>query len=151
MTTPGTGTYDRRYALVALIFALAYGFGGSQFEVGFYNGIIGPHHWIYGVAGVLALMSVWLLLQPTAFVPEEESWEAWRKRIPLCLAIILYTQGLPYVGFLITMTALMVLVSMLFGANWKQAAVCAVVLSGLCLLLFDGLLGISLGRGLWFR
>ncbi len=148
MNLQGTGAYDRLYALILLIFAALYGWGGSQVQVGFYNGSVGPQHWIYGVAGVLAVLSLWLVLQPTAFVPESESWNAWRKRLPLCGAILVYAEALPYFGFLIMMISLMILVSRLFGATWKQAVVCAVTLSGLCLVLFEVLLGISLGRGL---
>ncbi len=148
MKLQGVGAHDRLYALILLVFSGLYGLGGLEIQVGFYNGVIGPQHWIYGIAGVLGVLSLWLLLQPTPFVPEPESWVAWRKRLPLCLAILIYAEGLPYFGFLIMMISLMILVSRLFGATWKQAVMCAVTLSGLCLLLFEVLLGISLGRGL---
>jgi len=65
--------------------------------------------------------------------------------------IIIYSVFLPYTGFLGAMIAMMIVVAKLFGANWKQAVLCSVTLSLLCLLLFDHLLGISLGRGLWLK
>ena len=58
---------------------------------------------------------------------------------------------LPYTGFLGAMIAMMIVVAKLFGANWKQAILSSVTLSLLCLLLFDHMLWISLGRGLWLK
>lgn len=151
MKSWGARGHDRLYALILLGLSLLYGLGGRLMEVGFYNGSVGPHHWIYMVSGVLSALSLWLLVQPTDFVPEPETWVEWQKRIPLALAILFYSQVLPYVGFLVAMISVMTLVSWLFGATWKQALLCAVILSLLCLLLFDNLLGISLGRGLWMK
>lgn len=140
---------DRRYAIVMLGFSALYGYGGSFAEVEFYNGVIGPHHWIYLVAGVIALLSLALFFKPTDFEPEVVPWSAWRKRTPLLVGVLLYSVLLPYIGFLGTMIPLMILISVLFGATLKFAILSAVIMTLLCLGLFDGLLGISLGRGLW--
>ncbi len=142
--------HDWRYALVMLVFSILYGYGGSFTEVNFYNGTVGPHHWIYLIAGILAFLSIMLLLKPTDFKPVNLPWSTWHKRIPLLVAVLLYSFVLPYIGFVAAMIPLMVLTSMLFGAKLKQAVLSAVIMTLLCLALFDGLLGISLGRGLWF-
>ncbi len=141
--------HDRRYALVILIFSILYGYGGSFAKTDFYNGVVGPHHWIYLIAGILALLSIGLFLKPTNFKPENLPWRSWKKRVPLVLGVFLYSVALPYIGFLGAMIPLIVLTSMLFGAKLKFALLSSVVMALLCLALFDGLLGISLGRGLW--
>jgi putative tricarboxylic transport membrane protein len=137
--------------MILLGFGLAYGYGGRFIRVGFYNGDFGPHHWIYIVASALVLLGFGLVLRPTQHQFEVEVWEDWRKRLPLIGAIVIYSLILPYIGFLGAMIAMMIVVAKLFGANWKQAILCSVILSFLCLLLFDHLLGISLGRGLWLK
>ena len=103
------------------------------------------------VASVMVLLGFGLVLRPTKHEFEAEVWEDWRKRLPLVGVIIIYSLFLPYTGFLAAMIAMMIVVAKLFGANWKQAVLCSVILSLLCLLLFDHLLGISLGRGLWLK
>ena len=50
MKSWGEGGADRLSALIILGFGLAYGYAGKFIQVGFYNGDIGPHHWIYMVA-----------------------------------------------------------------------------------------------------
>ena len=103
------------------------------------------------VASVLVLLGFGLVLRPTQHQFEIEIWEDWRKRLPLVSVFIFYSVLLPYTGFLGAMIVMMIVVAKLFGANWKQATLCSVTLSLLCLLLFDHLLGISLGRGLWLK
>jgi putative tricarboxylic transport membrane protein len=138
--------YDRVYALILLVGAAFYAYGGYLSRADFYNGIIGPQHWIYVVSGVVACLAIYLLVRPTEHEPEPQQWDTWLKRGPLCVGIALYTFALPYVGFLPAMIALLVMMGRLFGANWKQAVLSAVVMSVLCYGLFSSLLGISLGR-----
>ncbi|MBF0279784.1 MAG: tripartite tricarboxylate transporter TctB family protein [SAR324 cluster bacterium] len=141
--------HDRRYAIVMLVFSILYGYGGSFAETDFYNGVVGPHHWIYLIAGILACLSIMLFLKPSNYKPKSLPWSTWNKRIPLLVGVFLYSVILPYIGFLGAMIPLMVLTSMLFGAKFKFALLSSVIMTVLCLILFDGLLDISLGRGLW--
>ena len=78
-------------------------------------------------------------------------WSAWRPRIPLIVGVILYAIALPYIGFFVAMLLLLVLTSMLFGAQFKYALLSSAIMTLVSLALFDWLLGISLGRGLWFK
>ena len=141
---------DQLSALVLLAFSGLYAYGGSLSEVGFYSGVIGPNHWVYLVGAVLAFLSLWLFFKPTPFQPQSLPAKVWNRRLPLIGSVVLYAGVLPYIGFLGAMIPLMVLTSWLFGARVHFALISALIMTGLCLLLFEGLLGISLGRGLWF-
>ena len=62
MKSWGEGGADRLSALIIVGFGLAYGYAGKFIQVGFYNGDIGPHHWIYMVASVMVLLGFGLVL-----------------------------------------------------------------------------------------
>ncbi len=142
--------YDRRYALVLLVFAILYGYGGSLTKVEYFSGTVGPHHWIYMIAGVIALLCIDLFIRPTDYIPDKSPWSSWNRRIPLIIGVLLYSYVLPELGYPITMILLLVLTSMLFGAKFKHALLSSAIMTIVSLALFDFLLGISLGRGLWF-
>ena len=141
--------FDQLSALIILSLSLVYVVLGSFTEVDFYNGLLGPHHWIYILGGILGFLAFLLLIQPTDFFPKSTSWKDWNYRIPFIIGIFLYVAILPYTGFLTAMIALMFLIGILFGATKIQALINAFIMSIICFFVFDGLLGISLGRSNW--
>ena len=143
--------FDQYSALIVIALTLIYAYIGSLIEVNFYNGLIGPHHWIYILSGLVGFFALLLFVQSTDFQPSHSEWKDWLSRIPFIIGTLVYVEALVYVGFLPSMIALMTLTGVLFGATKTKALISAVIMSVLCYLLFDTILDISLGRGLWLK
>ena len=150
--------FDQYNGIGIIAFALIYAYLGSLTSVAFYNGSVGPQHWTYILAGLLIAFAAYLLFCPSSTNPfdkavfsQEAMKKDWLNRIPFIIGVIIYAIVLPYIGFLPAMIALMTLSGMLFGASKKIAFLNAVIMSVICYLLFEQLLGISLGRGRIFR
>ncbi len=143
--------FDQSSAVVVILFSLVYAYLGSLIEVNFFNGLVGPHHWVYILSGFLGFFALLLFVNSTDFQPSHAEWKDWLFRLPFVIGTLLYVEALVYVGFLPAMIALMTMTGVLFGATKTKAFVSAVIMSVLCYLLFDTVLDISLGRGLWLK
>ena len=143
--------FDQYSAAIVIVFALIYAYLGSLTEIGFYNGLIGPHHWVYILSGFLGFFALLLFVQSTDLKPSQAQWKDWLRRIPFIVGTFIYVEALVYIGFLPAMIVLMTITGILFGATKIKAFISAVIMSVLCYLLFDHVLDISLGRGLWLK
>lgn len=144
-------TSNQYYSFVVLVFSLVYLYLGLQIQVGFFNGIVGPHHWVIGVACSLIFFSVFLYFSDKKFIGKFPKKNEWLQVIPFSLTILLYAKTLPLLGFLITTPLLMITTGYFFNAKITKSIVSAVLMTVFCYLLFTVLLKISLPSGLWLR
>ena len=142
---------NQHYAIIVLVFSLVYLKLGFDIKVSFFSGSIGPHHWVIGVASCLIALSLLLFFQPSTYLGNFPKINEWTQRIPFAIAIIVYANVLPYLGFLITTPLLMSAIGYWFQAKPIKALISAIVMTLSCYLLFTILLNISLPTGLWFR
>ena len=87
--------FDQYTAMGILVLSLIYAYLGSLTPIGFYNGTIGPHHWLYILAFLLAVLSLILWFTPTDLLLTNEAHapKDWLTRIPFIIGIFSLCRG----------------------------------------------------------
>ncbi len=140
---------DRIVGAVACLLALAVALTARGFRVGFYTDPLGPAGLPYIVAALLGVGGLVLVFRP--------SEEAERPRTmslvngaTIIIGLLAYPTILPYAGFVLSTTGVIVLLGTAFRAPPLRSVVYAAAYTGLLYLLFSIALGLPLPIGSFF-
>lgn len=163
---------ERAPGILIAAAGMAIGLEALTFDVAFLTDPIGPKALPLLVAAVLVMAGVHATARPRLALhsggpPESESGsgvvpsptqplEAKRGNLLrtalATLAFLLYAVALPIIGFFLSTTFVVAVLSRLFGADWRKAVAAAAALSAVLWLLFYKGLGLTLPVGdLWIR
>jgi putative tricarboxylic transport membrane protein len=140
---------DRITGAILLALAAAFGLHARSFRTNFLTDPLGPQAWPMMLAGLLALLSVYLLVRP-------DSGAVWPKRVVLLRQLVLvaalvgYALVLEPVGFVASTFLIVGFMALLLGARWWQAGLTGVASSLALYLLFNSVLGLPLPGGILF-
>lgn len=137
---------DRILGGLLLLLAIGYGLMASRFEVGILSDPVGPKPFPYLIAIGMGLASLWLLLRPDA----NPKWPAPSFWLPfglVLLSLVAYAYLLVPLGFILTTTLEMTLLSFLFGARLWVGFLAALAFSLAVYFLFTGGLNVPLPVG----
>ena len=98
------------------------------------------------IAVVLAITGLFMIVKPD----DDPEWPTRQKFLRIIwsvVAMVLYAELLPIVGFVVTTAAVAAFLAWQLGATLLQAAVGGVVISGGIYVVFHLVLGLSLARG----
>jgi len=120
-----------------------------QLQVPFAYEPVGPKAFPALLAGLMALSCIALLVDPE----REMHWPprpVLLRGVALVAILIGYGELFEIAGFPLTTSAMVVLISRLFGGNWKSAIVAGLLIGVLGYALFDRVLEVTLPLGrLW--
>ena len=137
---------DRLFGLAALLLAGLMTWGASVIEESFIQDPLGPKAFPWVIAVVLAITGLFMIIKPD----DDPEWPTRQKFLRIIwsvVAMVLYAELLPIVGFVVTTAAVAAFLAWQLGANLLQAAVGGVVISGGIYVVFHLVLGLSLARG----
>ena len=137
---------DRRVGLAALLLAGLMTWGASVIEESFIQDPLGPKAFPWVIAVVLAITGLFMIVKPD----DDPDWPTRQKFLRIIwsvVAMVLYAELLPIVGFVVTTAAVAAFLAWQLGATLLQAAVGGVVISGGIYVVFHLVLGLSLARG----
>lgn len=144
--SPAHRKAGRTAALVIIVCASIYALLGSQIEYAFSSDPIGPRGFPVGLGLITIGFGVWYFLDTGACEdwPDRHGVTAGSLFLGLSVAMML---AMPFIGFIIAMSILLVGISRLFGATWTMSVVSGVGQAVLWWLLFGPLLGSHLPTG----
>ncbi|MFZ2219165.1 MAG: tripartite tricarboxylate transporter TctB family protein [Rhodoferax sp.] len=137
---------DRLFGLAALLLAGLMTWGASVIEESFIQDPLGPKAFPWVIAVVLAITGLFMIVKPD----DDPEWPTRQKFLRIIwsvVAMVLYAELLPIVGFVVTTAAVAAFLAWQLGATLLQAAVGGVVISGGIYVVFHLVLGLSLARG----
>lgn len=137
---------DRITGLLILLLALGYGLEASRMQVGFLSDPLGPRPFPYIIALLVGLSALWLLFKPDP----EPTWPPprfWPVLGLVLLSLVAYAYLVVPLGFVLTTTLEMTLLSVLFGARWWQGLSGALAFTLVVYFLFTEGLGVTLPMG----
>ncbi len=137
---------DRMVGALVLLLAMGYALVASSMQVGFLSDPLGPRPFPYIIATLMGLSALWLLLKPdpNPSWPERGFW------LPFGLvlaSLVAYAYLIVPLGFILTTTLEMTLLSVLFGARWWQGLGGALAFTLVVYFLFTEGLGVTLPAG----
>lgn len=137
---------DRIVGGLFLLLAIGYALEASRMQVGFLSDPLGPRPFPYIIAALVGLSALWLLFKPDP----EPAWPP-RRFWPVLGLVLLSLAAYAYLvvplGFILTTTLEMTLLSMLFGARWWQGLGGALAFTLAVYFLFTEGLGVPLPVG----
>ena len=137
---------DRLFGLAALLLAGLMTWGASVIEESFIQDPLGPKAFPWVIAVVLAITGLFMIVKPD----DDPEWPTRQKFLRIIwsvVAMVLYAELLPIVGFVVTTAAVAAFLAWQLGATLLQAAVGGVGISGGIYVVFHLVLGLSLARG----
>ena len=137
---------DRLFGLAALLLAGLMTWGASVIEESVIQDPLGPKAFPWVIAVVLAITGLFMLIKPD----DDPDWPTRQKFLRIVwsvVAMVLYAQLLPIVGFVVTTAAAAAFLAWQLGATLRQAAIAGGVISGGIYLVFHLVLGLYLERG----
>lgn len=140
---------DRITGTLLLALAIAFGLHARSFRTNFLTDPLGPQAWPMMLAGMLALLSIYLLVRPE----REPNWQkpvVLLRQIVLVAGLVVYAMLLDPLGFVASTVLVVAFMALLLGARWWQAGVTGLASSVLLYLLFNNLLGLPLPTGALF-
>jgi len=137
---------DRIVGVLVLLLAAGYALVASGMQVGFLPDPLGPRSFPYIIAILVSVSALWLLFKPDPDPgwPERGFW------LPFGLvltSIVAYAYLIVPLGFILTTTLEMTLLSMLFGARWWHGLLGALAFTLVVYFLFTEGLGVPLPAG----
>lgn len=139
---------DRVTGCALFLAACLYLFEARSFVTGFIADPIGPRAFPYVLGTILAGLAVWLAFRPEAG-PSWPSRALWRP-IAVVGALASYAALLVPLGFIISTSGLLVIVSTLFGGRISKSVLFALAFSIITYALFRQLLALGLPPGTIF-
>jgi putative tricarboxylic transport membrane protein len=140
---------DRVVGSLIFLGACAYLLEARSFETGFIADPIGPRAFPYVLGALLAGLGAWLAIRPAT----ETSWPSrafWWRATVVVAGLFSYAAVLRPLGFIVSTTCLLVLVSVLFGGRFSRSVVFALAFSVVTFLVFRQLLVLDLPPGTIF-
>ncbi|WP_027881697.1 tripartite tricarboxylate transporter TctB family protein [Meiothermus rufus] len=137
---------DRVVGTVVLLLTLGYAWEASRMQVGFLSDPLGPRPFPYLIAALLGLSAFWLLFRPDPN-PTWPPRSAWRSFALVLLSLVAYAYLVVPLGFILTTTLEMALLSYLFGARFWPGLGGALAFTLVVYFLFTEGLGVSLPVG----
>ncbi len=137
---------DRLFGFAALVLAGLMTWGASVIEESFIQDPLGPKAFPLVIAVVLAITGIIMILKPD----DEPDWPARGKFLRIIwsvVAMVLYAELLPIVGFVVTTAVAAAFLSWQLGATLRQAAMGGALISGGIYVVFHLVLGLALARG----
>lgn len=137
---------DRLFGLAALLLAGLMTWGASVIEESFIQDPLGPKAFPWVIAVVLAITGLFMIIKPD----DDPEWPTRQKFLRIIwsvVAMVLYAELLPIIGFVVTTAAVAAFLAWQLGATLLQAAMGGVVISGGIYVVFHLVLGLSLARG----
>ncbi|MGB3289794.1 MAG: tripartite tricarboxylate transporter TctB family protein [Burkholderiaceae bacterium] len=138
---------DQKLGIAALIFAALMAWFGWDIQAPFSYEPVGPRAFPLLLSAIIALCGAWLLFKGRA--KAEPNPPGANGRIAMMvLYCFLYALAFQDLGFILTTTAMTILVGRLFGGAWIKVTVGGLVMSTLFFLLFDRALDVVLPLGI---
>ncbi len=135
---------DRWIALGLIAFALLYALQARTFRAGAFADPVGPRAFPLLLAGIMVIAALGLAIRPAREQPVWPSRPVWRSAGVVCVSLIAYAYLLEPLGYLLSTTAVMVVLSLLFGGRPMRSTVAALGLVVGLYFLFSSLLGLYL-------
>jgi putative tricarboxylic transport membrane protein len=136
---------DRLTGAIFLLIAIWYGYT-AQFYTQAFADPLGPSAFPQVLAVPFGLLSLYLLLRPDPG-PDWGSGQRMGRQASAVALLLVYSQVLEYLGFLLSTAILSTVMSMFLGARLIYAIVTGAVLGVGLFLLFDGLFQLPLPTG----
>lgn len=130
-------------AIAVAMILLIYGYG---LQAPFAYEPVGPRAFPLIAAAIIAICGVILVIKPGA-ADETQAPMPGRAIIALSGSLLAYSLLFQPLGFVISTTALMIPIAMIFGAKWWQGALTGGILAVAAFLLFDRVLDVVLPVG----
>ncbi|MDX2005727.1 MAG: tripartite tricarboxylate transporter TctB family protein [Meiothermus sp.] len=137
---------DRIVGALILMLAIGYAVVGSRMVGGFLSDPLGPRPFPYLIATLMGLSALWLLARPdpNPSWPKKEFWLSFGL---VLVSLVAYAYLIVPLGFIITTTLEMTLLSVLFGARWWQGLGGGLAFTLSIYFLFTQGLGVTLPTG----
>ncbi len=144
-----TSVGDRIAGLAACATALAVALAATRFRVGFYTDPLGPGALPYFAAALLGAGGLALVVRPA--IGSARPGTAVARRMAIVFAsLVAYASLLPLFGFLLSTSAILVILSRTFGGPLLRSVFLSALYVGALYLVFAVLLGLSLPVGSLF-
>jgi putative tricarboxylic transport membrane protein len=140
----GKGRTDRGVALGLLFLAISYGAAASTLQAGFLTDPIGPRAFPYLLAVILGSASVLLAIRPTNDTPGWPIRSIQFQIAIMILALVAYGYLIQPIGYLVSTTAMMFVLTLLFGATPLKGLLASAGLVLFLHVLFSTALGLYL-------
>ena len=137
---------DRIFGLFGLALAIFFAWAAFQIEESFLSDEVGPKAFPLIIATILGLSSLFIALKPDAS-PEWPSLGRLAEILAAVVAMILYAEFLPIVGFVIATAAAAAYLTWRLGSAPLQSLAIGVCTSVGIYVIFHLVLGLSLARG----
>lgn len=137
---------DRIVGSLVLLTTLGYVLMASQMQVGFMSDPVGPKVFPYIIAGVMAVGGLYMLIRPDPN-PQWPEAKFWLPFAGVLLSLVAYAYLIVPLGFMLTTTLEMTLLSLLFGARWWQGLAAGAAFSLVVYWLFTQALSVPLPAG----
>ena len=137
---------DRVTGVLLLLFAGWYGYQATTFKVSFMVDPVGPKAFPLILAGLMALLSLYLIIKPDPS-PVWPGKSTWLKIGLITLTFIIYAYMMVPIGFVLSTTFVVTALALIFQGPPLKSFVGALVLSAALYGLFDTVLDLSLPTG----
>ncbi len=140
---------DRIAGVFVLLVALMFLLEARSFETGFIADPVGPKAFPFVLGAVLVGLSMGMIVRPGV----ETSWpprSLWWRWAVVMAALLVYAGVLNPLGFVISTTLLLAVLSLLFGGRFSVGLIFALVFSTITYLVFRWLLALGLPPGTIF-
>ena len=137
---------DRIVGSLVLLTTLGYVVMASQMQVGFMSDPVGPKVFPYIIAAVMAVGGLYMLIRPDPN-PKWPEAKFWLPFTGVLLSLVAYAYLIVPLGFILTTTLEMTLLSLLFGARWWQGLASGAAFSLVIYWLFTQALSVPLPAG----
>lgn len=137
---------DRIVGIFLLLVSIGYAWMASQLQVGFLSDPVGPKTFPYIIAALVGLSSLYLIIKPDPNPKWPES-KFWLPFALVLVSLVAYAYLIVPLGFIVTTTLEMTLLSVLFGARPLQGLLSAAAFSLVVYFLFTQGLSVTLPVG----
>jgi len=137
---------DRIFGAVGLALAIFYAFAASQIQESFLTDTVGPKAFPYIIAAILGLASAYIAFRPDP----EPVWPPLGRLVEIAAAVValmIYAQVLPEIGFVIATAFAAAYLSWRLGSKPLASVIAGVSISVGIYIVFHLILGLSLARG----
>ena len=137
---------DRIFGICGLLLAVLFAYSAFLIEESFLSDAVGPKAFPLIIAGILAISSVFIILKPDA----EPRWPTLNRFVEIVAAVVamvLYAEFLPVVGFVIATAVVSSYLTWRLGTTPLNSLIVGVSISVGIYVVFHLLFGLSLAKG----